>query len=118
MAVAHASPETGSAASGRNVMNAVRTTSLRETRVLQGDLSRTARPAGGRETWSGSAAISRLGGIMLDIGRKSNAVRKCLFIGLVGCALGAPAFAFGQRPSIGIVVFGGSPSEPRNAFVL
>src|SRR6266700_3844828 len=119
MALAHASPETGSAASGRNVMNAVRTTSLRErARVLQGDLSRTARAADGRKTWSGPAAISRLGGIMLGIGSKSNAVKKCLFIGLLGCALCAPASALAQGPIIGIVVFGDSLSDPGNAFAL
>jgi phospholipase/lecithinase/hemolysin len=55
---------------------------------------------------------------MLDIGSKSNAVKKCLVIGLLGCALGAPAFALAQGPTIGIVVFGDSLSDPGNAFAL
>src|SRR6266849_3547707 len=60
----------------------------------------------------------RLGGIMLDIGSKSNAAKKCLFIGLLGCALCAPVFALAQGPTIGIVVFGDSLSDPGNAFAL
>jgi len=55
---------------------------------------------------------------MLDIGSKSNAAKKCLFIGLLGCALCAPAFALAQGPTIGIVVFGDSLSDPGNAFAL
>jgi phospholipase/lecithinase/hemolysin len=39
-------------------------------------------------------------------------------IGLLGCALGAPAFATAQGPGPGIVVFGDSLSDPGNAFVL
>src|SRR5258708_6695420 len=47
MALAHASPETGSAASGRNVMNAVRTTSLREmARMLHNPVSLGAKEPG------------------------------------------------------------------------
>jgi len=55
---------------------------------------------------------------MLDIGSKSKAVKKCLFIGLLGCALCAPVFALAQGPTIGIVVFGDSLSDPGNAFAL
>jgi phospholipase/lecithinase/hemolysin len=55
---------------------------------------------------------------MLDIGSKSNAAKKCLFIGLLGCALGTPVFALAQGPTKGIVVFGDSLSDPGNAFAL
>src|SRR6266581_3934114 len=55
---------------------------------------------------------------MLDIGSKSSPAKKCLFIGLLGCALCAPAFALAQGPTIGIVVFGDSLSDPGNAFAL
>src|SRR5258708_36852098 len=55
---------------------------------------------------------------MLDIGSKSKAVKKCLFIGLLGCALCAPVFALAQGPTIGIVAFGDSLSDPGNAFAL
>lgn len=55
---------------------------------------------------------------MLDIGSKSNAARKCLFIGLLACALCTPTFALAQGPTIGIVVFGDSLSDPGNAFAL
>jgi len=55
---------------------------------------------------------------MLDVGSKSSAAKKCLFIGLLGCALCAPVFALAQGPTIGIVVFGDSLSDPGNAFAL
>ncbi len=55
---------------------------------------------------------------MLDIGSKSIAAKKWLFIGLLGSALGVPAFALAQRPAIGLVVFGDSLSDPGNAFAL
>src|SRR5258707_8652660 len=86
--------------------------------LLEWGLPHAARAADGGETWSGPAAISRLGGIMLDVGSKSSAAKKCLFIGLLGCALCAPVFALAQRPPIGIVVFGDSLSDPGNAFAL
>src|SRR5260221_5282149 len=86
--------------------------------LLEWGLPHAARAADGGETWSGPAAISRLGGIMLDVGSKSSAAKKCLFIGLLGCALCAPVFAFAQGPTIGIVVFGDSLSDPGHAFAL
>lgn len=54
---------------------------------------------------------------MLDVANKSEAARKWMFIGLLGCALGAPAFAL-AGPATGIVVFGDSLSDPGNAFAL
>src|SRR5258708_6627030 len=86
--------------------------------LLEWGLPHAARAADGGETWSGPAVISRLGGIMLDVGSKSSAAKKCLFIGLLGCALCAPVFALAQGPTIGIVVFGDSLSDPGNAFAL
>src|SRR5258706_10461824 len=86
--------------------------------LLEWGLPHAARAADGGETWSGPAAISRLGGIMLDVGSKSSAEKKCLFMGLLGCALCPPVFAWAQGPAIGIVVFGDSLSDPGNAFAL
>src|SRR6266852_6123972 len=85
---------------------------------FSGDSSRAARAADGRATGSGPAATSRSGGNMLDIGSKSIAAKKWLFIGLLGSALGVPAFALAQGSAIGVVVFGDSLSDPGNAFAL
>jgi len=55
---------------------------------------------------------------MRNIGSKSTAARKWVFIGLLGAALGIPGFALAGGPAIGLVVFGDSLSDPGNAFAL
>jgi phospholipase/lecithinase/hemolysin len=54
----------------------------------------------------------------MEIRNRSEVAKRWMLIGLLTCALGAPALAQAQGQAPGIVVFGDSLSDPGNAFAL